>query len=117
MSKYYGRIGYVDTVDNGNGVWEETLIHEGYYYGEVINPSVRYKAGDKINDDLSVTDKVSILADAYALAHFSKIKFIEYEGELWEVDQISVARPRLILTLGGVYNGQFSGRIETESSD
>lgn len=109
MSKFYGKVGYVDTVDQGNGIWEETVIAEQKYYGEVVNPSVRYRGAEKLNDDLVTTDKISILADSFAIENFSKIRYVEYMGDFWKVEHISVSRPRLILTLGGVYNGPTLG--------
>lgn len=108
MAKWNGIVGYVDTVDQGNGIWEETVICEQRYFGDVVNPSMRYRGAEKLNDDLVTTDKISLLADAFALANFSKIRYAEYMGDFWKVEHISISRPRLVLTLGGVYNGPTS---------
>ena len=52
------------------------------------------------------TNKISILADPFAYQNFSNIKYVEYMDALWNVESIEVQQPRLILNVGGVYNGQ-----------
>lgn len=109
MEKFYGKVGYgtiAEQIVDGvhTGVWTDT-ISEVCYYGDILDTSIRWKSGDKINDDLSVSNKISILADAYANQNFSKIKYIEWNGVKWKVTNVTVQRPRLILTLGGEYNG------------
>lgn len=104
MAKFYGEIGYGETVESSPGVWTD-VITEKEYYGDVIRNSRRLSEEDKINDDLSVGNSISVVADAYANEHFFAIRYIRWAGTLWKVSKVDVKSPRLILRLGGVYNG------------
>jgi hypothetical protein len=85
-------------------VWKD-VITEYHYYGDVIRNSRQLRDGLKVNDDLSVGNSISIVADAYAYEHFFAMRYVEWQGALWLVSNVEVQTPRLILTLGGVYNG------------
>lgn len=104
MAKFYGKIGYGSTVVTSPGVHEE-VITEKNYYGDVIKNTRRLKDGESINDDLSVGNSISIVADAYANEHFFAIRYVAWAGTLWKVTDVEVQSPRLVLRLGGVYNG------------
>lgn len=104
MAKFYGKIGYGETVETAPGVWED-VITEHNYYGDVIRDSRYLKEGESVNNDLSVGNSISIVADAYANEHIFAIRYIEWSGALWTVSKVEVQSPRLILRLGGVYNG------------
>ena len=104
-TRFYDEVGYVDTVDKGHGVYEEQVIYKAPYYGDIVNASIRYRGAEKLHDDVITTDKISILSDAYAVENFSRIRFVKYLGTYWKVTEVSVKPPRIILTLGGVYNG------------
>lgn len=104
--KYYGKIGYVESVMITKGRYEEQPIKEAYYMGDVVRRSVRNAAeSDKILTDRKVTNDISILADPYAFHHFHQMRYIEYCGVFWEISQITVEYPRLRITLGEVYHG------------
>lgn len=105
MAKFYGSIGYSDTVKSSPGVYEDTIT-ELPYYGDVLRNTRRYEKGESINDNLTLNNMVSIVADAYAIQHFSKIRYINWMETKWKVTNVEVQRPRLILTIGGVYNEQ-----------
>lgn len=104
MAKFYGPIGYAESIESVPGVWTD-VITEHNHYGDVIRNSRTLKEGEKINDDLSVGNSISIVADAYANEHFFAMKYIKWAGTLWTVSNVVVERPRLTLRLGGVYNG------------
>lgn len=109
MAKFYGEVGYAitteKTIDNvPTGVWED-VITEKSYYGDVLKYSTRWQSGDKVNDDLTVSNSISIMADAFAYQYFSAIKYVKWMGVTWKVVNVEVQRPRLILSLGGEYNG------------
>lgn len=103
MAKYYGKIGYVQTYDDGTGVWK-TETTEKYYSSDRINFTGRYSNGDKVYNDISVNSKISIIADLYALDHLGFLKYAELQGLKWTVESIESVYPRLILTLGGLYH-------------
>lgn len=104
--RFFGEVGYGETTEDpaGSGVWVDSIT-EVQYYGDVIRNTRRLVEGEKVNDDLSVDNSISIIADDYAVAHFFKIKYVRWEGVLWTVASVEVKNPRLILSLGGVYNG------------
>ena len=104
--RFFGEVGYGETSEDpaGSGVWVDSIT-EVQYYGDVIRNTRQLKEGEKVNDDLSVNNSISIIADDYAVAHFFKIKYVRWEGVLWTVTSVEVKSPRLILSLGGVHNG------------
>lgn len=108
MAKFYGKVGFLDTVEtdpvNHPSVFEETWV-EKEYYGDHLNTfTSRWKQASKLNDDVNITTRISILADPYASDNFHKIKYVEWLGTLWEVSSVEVQYPRLILSIGDVYN-------------
>lgn len=104
MRRFLGKVGYATTVNKGEGVYVEEFVARSYM-GDVIRNATRVGNGEKINDDLSIGNAISVVADAYAMNHFSTIRYVEWAGEAWKVEEITLAHPRLILRLGGVYNG------------
>lgn len=106
MAKYHGIVGYVETVETKPGVWTQKLT-ERKYYGDTLRNSSNWTAStESTNDDLRLNAQISIVADAFAYQNFQFIRYIEYMGVKWKVTSIEPQRPRLILTVGGVYNGQ-----------
>lgn len=104
MAKFFGAVGYGETVETAPGVLED-VVTEYQYYGDVERNGRGLLTGDKVNDDLSVDVSVSIVADAYANEHIFAMRYVRWSGALWKVSHVEVQRPRLILRLGGVYNG------------
>lgn len=104
MAKFFGKIGYGLSKQTAPGVWED-VITEQKYYGDVIRNSRGVREAEKVNNDLTVGNSISIVADAYANEHFHAMRYIEWAGTLWIVDDVVVESPRLLIRLGGVYNG------------
>lgn len=105
MARFYGKVGYGVTAETAPDVWSDTIV-ERAYYGDVLNETVSHVDSDKVNSDLSLSSRISIVADPFALGHFSDIKYVIDEGGVyWEVNSVQLKRPRLILSTGGVYNG------------
>lgn len=106
MARYHGMVGYGEAVENpaGSGVWVDQ-IREFPYTGDVVRNTVQRDQGEKVNSDISVGNSISVVADAYANENFSKIKYVQWNGELWTVTSVEVRSPRLILSLGRVYSG------------
>jgi hypothetical protein len=105
MARFYGKVGYGQDVDKGNGVWE-TEITERYYSGDEVRNYRRLVEGEKVNNDLTTSTLISIVSDSYANNHFFAIRYVEWAGTLWQVTNVERQSPRLILQLGGKYNGQ-----------
>lgn len=104
MPKYYGVIGYATIVETSPGVHEETIT-ERCYYGDILDCNRRLEKGEVLNDNIQLRNQVSIVADAFAYNNFMDIKYIVVMGKKWKVSDVSIQSPRLILTLGGLYNG------------
>lgn len=105
MNKYYGNLGFAESVEVRPGVWENKIT-EKPYFGDVIRYSKSYGSADKVVDDLNVSNQISILTDPYVMNHFQNLKYLEWLGVKWKVTTIDIAYPRLILSIGGVYNGE-----------
>lgn len=104
--KFYGEIGYGETVEtpSGSGVYEDVIV-EYSYYGDVERNTRRLQEGEYLNNDLTVNNQISIVADAYANEHFFAIRYIKWAGTRWIISDVEVRSPRLILRMGAVYNG------------
>ena len=104
--RFFGKIGYGDEAEDpaGSGNWK-AVITEFSYYGDVIRNTRQLEAGDKVNDDITLGNSISIVADQYAVEHFMTIKYAEWAGVRWTVTNVEVKPPRLILSIGDVYNG------------
>lgn len=106
MARFYGEVGYGESVETppDSGVWVDTIT-EIPYTGDVIRNTRKLEPGESVNNDLSVVNSISIVADQKATEHFFKIKYVRWMGVLWTVTTVEVKSPRLILSLGKVYNG------------
>lgn len=101
--RYCGKVGYSSTVETRPGVWVDESIVERTYYGDVIRLSRRYHTVEQVNDELSISYQISVLADPYALEHFVDIKYVVWKGVKWKVSNVEIEYPRLKMTVGGVY--------------
>ena len=105
MAKFFGPVGYAVDRETAVDVIEEKPI-ERYCKGDLVRNNRRLDANQKVNDDVTVSNQISIVADSYALNHFFAIRYVKWQGAAWTVVDVDVKPPRLILTLGGVYNGE-----------
>lgn len=105
MAKYYGLVGYAETVEISPGVWEEQIT-ERPYYGDLMRNSRRLQTANQLNDNLNISNELSIVSDPFAERNFHAIRYATYMGTKWKVTNVEVSYPRLTLTLGGVYNGE-----------
>ena len=105
MAKFYGVIGYAVTKMTEQGIYEEQIV-ETEYVGDVIRNTRRLREGSKINDDVTISNQLSIIADPYTANNFHTMRYVTFMGAKWKISEVEVQYPRLILTLGGLYNGQ-----------
>ena len=103
MPKIHCEVGYETFEDTGLGDYEP-VVTKRHYKGDLITVSKSFNQNEGINDDLRVSNRISLIADAYAYDHFFGIVYVYWAGQRWKVSNVTVERPRLILTLGGVYN-------------
>lgn len=104
MTKWYGSVGFAETVETEPGNWEERII-EFPYYGDILSNFRSLQNSGKVNDDVNIANKISILADPYANQNFHAMRYAEFMGANWKVSNVEVQYPRLILTLGELYHG------------
>lgn len=106
MAKFYGTIGFSEQKEQNPGVWANEVV-EKKYFGDIIKNTKGYQNSDNLNDDIRVSNEISIIADLYANEHYSDIIYVELNGIKWKVTNITIQYPRLVLSIGGVhkYNG------------
>lgn len=107
MAKFHGLVGYNEGSKESlsqPGVWLKDVT-ERSYSGDVLNVGRMLESDEKVNDDLRMSARFSIVADGYAIENFSNILYVVYNGTKWKVNTVTVERPRLILYIGGIYNG------------
>lgn len=104
MARWFGKVGFGNSVEQKPGVFVDEIT-ELSYYGDVVRDARRLSEAEKLNKDLSTSNSISIIADADALENYFAIRFVEWMGVAWTVTEVEVEHPRLILRLGEVYNG------------
>ena len=105
MAKFYGAIGYARSEETVPGVWEDVIVEKNYR-GDVILDQRRWRTEEKVNDDLNLDNSISILADTYAYNNIGTMKYIMWKGVTWKIQSFSINRPRIVIQIGGVYNGE-----------
>lgn len=105
MAKWFGTIGFAETVETSPGIWEEQITKR-IYYGDLTRNTRRLQSADKLNDDIVINNELSIVSDPYANEHFYNMRYAEFQGAVWKITNVEVQYPRLILSLGGLYNGE-----------
>ena len=102
MAKWFGKIGFANTVETSPGIWEEQITtHE--YFGDVYRNTRRLQTTDQVNDDINISNEISILADPFANENFHSMRYAEFMGTPWKITNVEVKYPRLRLTLGGLF--------------
>ena len=105
MAKYYGKIGYATSEEVKPGVWKKRIT-EREYFGHVIRNTRRLQSSGNLNDNIIVSNEISIVADPFANENFHSMLYVEFMGAKWKISNVEVQYPRLILTIGEVYNGE-----------
>ena len=103
MAKFYGNVGFAETVETEPSVWEVKIV-ERPYFGDVLRRSRRLESSGNVNSNVNVTNEISIVADPYANQNLFAMRYVEFMGTKWEISNVDVQYPRLVLTIGGVYN-------------
>lgn len=104
MAKFRGFVGFAETVETEPGIYVEKIIRKRYS-GDLHRNIRRLESSDNINDNINISNEISILGDDYAFHHFHAMRYVEFEGAKWKVSSVDASkRPRLVLTLGGLYN-------------
>lgn len=105
MAKFYGVIGYAEFTETKPGVHEE-VVTERTYIGDILSNNRRLESSGQVNDNITISNRISIIADPFAYEKFHTMRYAIYLGTKWKITNVEVQYPRLILTLGGVYNAE-----------
>jgi hypothetical protein len=108
MAKFYGLIGFGEAVETAPGVWEDSIT-ERPYFGDVLRNSRRLQTTDRVNDNLNISNEISIVADPYAMKNFHSMRYVTYMNTKWKVSNVTVQYPRLVLTIGDLFHGAEGG--------
>lgn len=104
MAKFYGAVGYATQEETEPGVWQDKII-ERNYSGDLGRNNFRLQSSEHLNDNVNISNEISIISDPYANENFHSMRYVEFMGAKWKITNVEVKYPRLILTVGGVYNG------------
>lgn len=104
MAKFYGNVGFVLLKETAPGVYRPTETTKSYR-GNVLSGVRRWENGGQVNDNLVMNNRISIVADSFAYENIGAMKFVEHLGTKWKITAAEIQRPRIILSFGGVYNG------------
>ena len=104
MAKWFGKVGYDTKVEIEPGIWK-SKITEVEYFGDITSNRWRHQKSENVNDDVNISNVISIVADQFAYTNCSNMVYVEYMGIKWKITDVDIQPPRLILSMGGVYNG------------
>ena len=107
MSKWYGNIGFAaKTIEAEPGIYDEEIEVRAYYGDLYKNTRMLQNSNNGTNDNINIANQLSIVADPYARNHCYSIRYAEFSDARWKVTSVDASQyPRLILTLGGLDNG------------
>lgn len=103
--KFFGKLGFSYEVETAPGVWETKSV-EQEVYGDVLSNVRRWENSGEVNDDLNLTNQISVVASRFIYEHLGAMRYLIWNGTKWAIRSAEIVRPRVILNLGGVYNGQ-----------
>lgn len=103
--KWFGAIGYAEQAETKPGVWKEEIT-EREYFGDMTRINRRLQSANQVNDNIDISNEISIVSDPYANENFHSMRYATYMGTKWKIASVEVQYPRLILSLGGVWNGE-----------
>lgn len=109
MAKFYGAIGYALQIESKPGVWIDEVIEKNYR-GDIILDQRRWQSDEKVNDNINIDNSISIIADEYAYNNIGGMKYIIWNNVPWKIQSFSINRPRIVIQIGGIYNGERPSR-------
>lgn len=104
MAKFYGPVGFAILRESSPGIWKEEYDESHSYKGDVSRRRQNWQSSSNLNSNLDISTEISIIGDAFLYANFPAIRYILWDGVRYEVSSVVVERPRLILTVKGVFN-------------
>lgn len=104
MTKFCGKIGFINSEETSPGVWTP-VVTEKSYTGDIVRNNVRWDQSQNLNDDLNITQSISVVADSFLYDNIGIMAYVLWMGTKWKISSIEIERPRVTLNIGGVYNG------------
>lgn len=104
MARFADVVGFAVQTETRPGYFED-VITEREYLGDVRRAARQAITGDKQNDDYTLENTIEIVADEFANGNILAIRYVKWAGAHWKVSNVEIQHPRLLLRLGGVYNG------------
>ena len=106
MARFHGTVGFAEQTEVAPDVWESANITRRYYYGDILRSQKTFAAtSSSTNDDVKVSNQISLISDSYMRSHIDAIRFVIFAGTPWKVTTVEIDDKRIIVTLGEVYNG------------
>ena len=105
MAKFVGKIGFsIESEDAAEtGIWAPAIT-EVKYHGDILNATYKWNDNSKVNEDLNISNKFSVVANSFAVENIGKMLYVEWHGVKWKIITAEVSFPRIILYVGGLYN-------------
>lgn len=103
MARFSGKIGFVRTIETEPGIWEPDIT-ERSYFGDIVRNISNFQSNESVNENISLNNSISIVADPFATNNFQYMRYVIYVGTKWRITNTEVEFPRIILTVGGLYN-------------
>lgn len=116
--KFSGKIGFVNgSIEIEPDVWVPNII-ERHYTGDMKRSYRKYQSGEYLNDNMRLNNQIEIISDLYLRQNWPSILYVLWDGVRWKVNTTEVGYPKLVLEIGGVYNGEVPSKSgEDISSD
>jgi hypothetical protein len=110
MAKFHGLIGFVEYAETSPDVYTEVAV-ERSYSGDILRKNNRFVSSQQsVNDNLVINNQISIIADPFINSHFPSIRYVVWKDAKWKVTSVDDSNPpKIILTLGEIYNGPETG--------
>lgn len=105
--KFSGKAGFrIDDVETEHGVYEPIVVVKAIKGSVVINHYQHQNSDKSTIDNVRITNQLSIVANQFLNEHISNLMYIEFQGVKWKVESFDIRPPRVVVSLGGVYNEQ-----------
>ena len=105
--RFHGYLGYEGpSVEDppDSGIYKASVV-ERVHTGVIVKHRRNQDNATSINGVMSVNNDISIVGDPYALEHLHNLKYIRWNNVCWTVTSVETDTPRIIVSIGEVYNG------------
>ena len=88
MAKFHGVVGYVETTETEPGVWKDVPAARAYF-GDILEESRNWQTATKVNEDISISARISIVADPHLYTNLHNIRYVKCWGAAWKVTSVT----------------------------